>query len=306
VGHPHSIGLSIWADGIAAYLAGQWKKAADRCERAAEILRDQCTGVAWELAMAQRFTMSALMYLGEVGEVARRVPGLLMTALDQGNIFFATDLRTRLNAIWLAADDPHRARAEVIEALKAWPQEGFHLQHYSAMLAMTQLELYTGDAEVAWRHVEGQWKELKQSMLLHNQVLRIEATHLRGRALLASALNSNLTRSEKESRLRMVEKFAQKIAKEKTLWATGFVSLLRAGVASQRSNRSHVITLLSGAVDEFDRANMELYATVARRRLGEVIGGEQGEELVDEAEVWMRRQQIKNPPAMTRMLAPGF
>jgi hypothetical protein len=51
---------------------------------------------------------------------------------------------------------------------------------------------------------------------------------------------------------------------------------------------------------------MELYATVARRRLGEVIGGEQGEELVDEAEVWMRRQQIKNPPAMTRMLAPGF
>jgi serine/threonine protein kinase/tetratricopeptide (TPR) repeat protein len=306
VGHPHSIALSIWADGIAAYLAGQWKKAADRCERAAEILRDQCTGVAWELAMAQRFTMSALMYLGEVGEVARRVPGLLMTALDQGNIFFATDLRTRLNAIWLAADDPHRARAEVIEALKAWPQEGFHLQHYSAMLAMTQLELYTGDAEVAWRHVEGQWKELKQSMLLHNQVLRIEATHLRGRALLASALSSNLKRSEKESRLKMVEKLAQKITKEKTLWAAGFVSLLRAGVASQRGNRSNVITLLSGAVDEFDRANMELYATAARRRLGEVIGGEQGKELVDEAEVWMRRQQIKNPPAMTRMLAPGF
>ena len=26
VGHPHAIGLSIWASGVAAYLAGNWKK----------------------------------------------------------------------------------------------------------------------------------------------------------------------------------------------------------------------------------------------------------------------------------------
>ena len=51
VGHPHAIGLSIWASGVGAYLVGHWKKAAELCEQAAEVLRDQCTGVTWELAL---------------------------------------------------------------------------------------------------------------------------------------------------------------------------------------------------------------------------------------------------------------
>ena len=45
VGHPHAIGLAIWASGVASYLNGSWRTAAELCERAAEILRDQCTGV---------------------------------------------------------------------------------------------------------------------------------------------------------------------------------------------------------------------------------------------------------------------
>ena len=35
------------------------------------------------------------------------------------------DLRTRLNLIWLAADDPTGGRAEVIEALKAGLTKAF-------------------------------------------------------------------------------------------------------------------------------------------------------------------------------------
>jgi len=306
VGHPHAIGLSIWAGGIAAYLGGQWKRGAELCERSAEILRDQCTGVAWELGMAQRFMLSALLYLGEVGEVARRVPSLLATALDQGNLFFATDLRTRMNLVWLAADDPDGARAQVIEALKAWPHEGFHLQHYSAMLALTQLELYTNDADVAWKHLQGQWKLLQKSMLLHNQVLRIEAMHLRGRAALGSAGNSGLSAGEKESRLKTAEKVVQRIAKERVLWADGFVGMLRAGIAHYRGDRSSVIALLTRATENFEHADMNLYAAAARRRLGEIVGGERGQELITDADAWMERQKIKNPEKLTRMLAPGF
>src|SRR6185503_2410145 len=191
VGHPHAIGLSIWARGVSAYQTGEWKLAAEVCERAAEVLRDRCTGVTWELTIANRFMLSALLYLGEVAEVSRRVPSLLSAALEQGNVFAATDLRTRMNSIWLAADDPDKARAEVIEALKAWPHEGFHLQHYSSLLALAQIELYTGDADVAWKHIQGQWPALENSMLLRNQTLRIEATYLRARAELATALTSD-------------------------------------------------------------------------------------------------------------------
>ncbi len=302
VGHPHAIGLSIWASGVGAYLVGHWKKAAELCEQAAEVLRNQCTGVTWELTMANRFMLNALINLGHIAEVSRRVPALLAAALEQGNIFAAMDLRTRLNLIWLAADDPNGARAEVIEALKAWSHEGFHLQHYTSMHALAQIELYTGDAEVAWKHIQGQWKALEQSMLLRIQVLRIEAMHLRARAALATAAGSN----DKKYRLKLAENMAQRIAKENIAWATPFASLVRAGIAHREGESSKAVHLLSEAGENFDLADIDLYAAATRRRLGEILGSERGRQLIAEADAWMREQEIKNPAAMTRMLAPGF
>ncbi|HYW69959.1 MAG TPA: AAA family ATPase, partial [Pyrinomonadaceae bacterium] len=165
-GNPHAQGLAIWARGLSAYLMGHWKEAADYCERAADILRDRCTGVTWELTIANRFMLTSMLYLGDMVEISTRVPQLLSAALEQGNLFAATDLRTRLNIIWLAADDPTRARDEVISAMTTWPRTGFHLQHYSSLVALAQIEMYTGDYEVAWKHIEGQIKALERSMLL--------------------------------------------------------------------------------------------------------------------------------------------
>ncbi|MBA3572441.1 MAG: hypothetical protein H0W34_10815, partial [Pyrinomonadaceae bacterium] len=238
----------------------------------------------------------------DTAEVSRRVPVLLAAALEQGNLFAAMDLRTRLNLIWLAADDPNGARAAVIEALKAWPHEGFHLQHYTSMLALAQIELYTGDVEVAWKHIQGQWKALEQSMLLRIQVLRIEAMHLQARAALATAASGN----DNKRRLRVADNMAQRIAREKIAWALPFASLVRAGIAHQEGESSKAVNLLSEAVENFERADIDLYAAATRRRLGEILGSERGRQLIAEADSWMRKQEIKNPAAMTGMLAPGF
>ncbi|MEP6707122.1 MAG: serine/threonine-protein kinase PknK, partial [Pyrinomonadaceae bacterium] len=302
VGHPHAIALAIWSSGVAAYLVGHWKTAAAQCERAAEILRDRCTGVTWELTIAHRFMLSALLYLGEVGEISRRVSGLLTAALEQGNLFAAVDLRTRLNLIWLAADKPDEARQEVINALLAWPQEGFHLQHYTSLQALAQIELYTGDAEVALKHINGQWRALEKSMLLRIQGLRIDSLHLQARAALAAAAS----RKHPEPLLKTASRFATRIEKEKMLWSSPFVSLIRAGVANIRGDADKSVALLSTAVEGFEIADMGLYAAAARRRLGQSLAGDRGRELMAEADAWMQKQTIKNPEGLTRMLAPGF
>jgi eukaryotic-like serine/threonine-protein kinase len=301
VNHPHALGLATWAVGAGAYLLGDWTKAAEFCERASEILRDRCTGVAWELTTANRFMLSAMLYRGDLAEIARRVPALLAAALDQGNLFAAMDLRTRLNLIWLAADDPTRAREEVIEGLKVWSHEGFHLQHYTSMHALGQIELYTGDSEVAWRHIQGQWQALEQSMLLRIQILRIEALHLRTRAAIASAVD------EKEpGRLDLAEKLARKIANERMSWATPFASLLMAALEYQRQDTDNAETLLISTVGRFEQEQMRLFAESARRRLGELIGGQRGRQMIKQADEWMTEQKIQNPELMVRMLAPGF
>jgi serine/threonine protein kinase len=303
LGQPHAIGLSIWAGGVAAYSMGEWKTAAERCERAAEVLREECTGVMWELSVANRFMLAALLYLGDIAEISRRVPVLLSTALEQGNIFAATDLRTRLNLLWLAADNPDRARQEVIDALQQWTHEGFHLQHYTSLHALTQIELYTGDGEVAWKHFAGQWKALRRSMLLRVQPLRIEAWFLKARTALAAAA---VTPQDRATLIKVADRLAAKIDREEMAWGQPLAATIQAGAAALRGDAARVPVLLAAALKGFEKADMALYAAAARRLLGQVTPGDAGRQLVAQADEWMQRQQIKNPARMAIMLAPGL
>ena len=299
--HPHATGMAIWARGLSAYLIGSWKKSAELCERAAEVLRDQCTGATWEFTVANRFMLTSLMFLGELTEVSRRVPQLLSAALEQGNLIAATDLRTRLNPIWLAADDPDRARDEVISAMSAWPREGFHLQHYTSLAALAQIELYTGDTEIAWKHIQTQVKALEKSLLLRTQGLRIDARHLRARLALASA-----TGRDRASRLKIAAAAASAIAKENMAWSNPLAALIRAALAYQQGNVSQSIVFAREALTDLEAVDMALYAATARRRLGELVKGDEGRELISQADEWFSRQQVKNPLAVTRLMAPGF
>src|SRR4029450_1202197 len=126
VGTPQAIALSMLADGIVAIAAGEWKRALTPSEQALAILRDDCVGVTWELNLAQNMVLWALMYLGELGELSRRVPPLLASARSRGNLYLATELCTRCNYAWLAADEPDDGERAAIESTGAWSQKGFH------------------------------------------------------------------------------------------------------------------------------------------------------------------------------------
>ena len=146
-GNPHAIAVSILADGINAMHGRRMETGVASSEQALTILRDQCVGLTWEMNMAQNLVIWALMYLGELGEVSRRVPALLADARSRGNLYLATELCTRSNYAWLAADEPDEGERETIESIARWSHNGFHRQHYSAMLARVQTALYRGDAE---------------------------------------------------------------------------------------------------------------------------------------------------------------
>ncbi len=64
--------------------------------------------------------------------------------------------------------------------------------------------------------------------------------------------------------------------------------------------------LLETAVRNFEKAEMALYAATARRRLGKLVGGDEGEALITEADIWLRGQLVKIPERMEDVLMPGF
>jgi hypothetical protein len=301
LGRPHTTALSIMMAGVSKYLIGRWKEAARGCEAADEILRDQCTGVAWETTTAQRFALSSRMYLGDLGGLSRRVDVLLRAAEDRGNLFAATDLRTRFNLIWLAADDVERARREVDDALSRWSQRGFHLQHYSALLANEQRDLYTGDAASASRRLDEQWPALERSLLTRIHVLRVEVFQVRARVALAMAAEG----VDVKRHLAAAADDAKRIDGERLAWCDPHASLIRAAIAAAKGDDRAAVRCARTALRGYDRADMALYAAATRRRLGELVGGDEGRALQAESVSWMTAQGIRRPERMTAMLAPG-
>ena len=302
VGNPHAIALSILADGMMATARGEWKRAMALSEEALTILRDQCVGATWELNMAQNLVIWALMYQGELRELSQRVPALLADARNRGNWYIATELCTRSNFVWLAADDPDEGERVTIESIGRWSQKGFHRQHYSARLARVQTALYRGDAETAWRLLTEQESMLRRSLLTRVRVLRVESLYLRARCALAMAAKHRSSRRL----LSIARAGARRIAKERMPWSDPIALLLKAGIAYLEGSPALAARYLQEAVDGFGCADMKLYAAVARRRLGALQDDEQGRDLQRQAEEWMAAQHIKNPAAMTRMLAPGL
>ena len=114
-------------------------------DHAARIFRERCPGATHELATAQSYSLLALLYLGDLGEMARRLPPLLQDADERGDVFAALRLRTRpLPVARLAAGEPERASREVQRALAGWSYQGFSVQHYSARWARASIRLYAG------------------------------------------------------------------------------------------------------------------------------------------------------------------
>jgi tetratricopeptide (TPR) repeat protein len=302
VGQPHAIGVAALWTGVAASEFGDWNKAFEYCDRALDILTRRCVGVDLDIAIAQRFLLFALMYLGEIGELCRRFPMILAAARERGNRYLTTDLRTAMNVVWLVDNDPGRARDEVVTAMAEWSYQGFLLQHYCALHALTQADLYTGAGRDALERVEAQWPALKRSLVLRIQIVRIEAFYLRARAALAAAIAG-----EDEARcLRVADRMTRSIANEKMRWSEPIASLLRAGSASVRGRRADAIDSLSSAVEGFSSVDMSLYAAVARRQLGELRADDLGRQMVAQADAWMAAETIKSPERMAMMMAPGF
>jgi hypothetical protein len=301
-GHPYVAALTLVWEGIAAFLTGQWTKASALCERAATLFREECTGVTWELNMAHNFFLGGLVAQGELRQVSRHLPVLLEAARERGNFYLELELNTRMILVWLAADDPTGAERRANDGISRWSQRGFQRQHYSHLLMRVQTELYRGRARAAWELIDGCQRQLRQSGFLRVQHTRVEAANYHARCALAVAASG-------EDRTRMIQiasRDAARLEHENTPWSSAFARLVRAIIANLEGDRDAAIRGLGAASEAFSSADMHLYACASRRRLGSLVGGGPGRELRLGAERWMVSQGIRNPAAMTRLIAPGL
>jgi hypothetical protein len=245
----------------------------------------------------------ALQFRGEIAELGRRWPVVFKEAMERGDRHVVTNLNTMLmSTLRLAADDLDGAEARVRHALGDWTRQGFQIQHNEWCGAEVQNKLYRGDGQGAWNFVTTQYGAmLARSHLTHvHQKIRIFFYERRARTALAAAWGAR----DNFALLRAAERDARRLDRERMPWSKALACPIRAGIAAARGEISRVATLFAQAVKELEAVDMNLYAAASRRRLGEIIGGDEGRALVERADSWMRQQTIQNPARMADVFAP--
>lgn len=293
--------VAAWS-GISAFLSGRWAEATARCDQAATLFRDRCSGVTWELNLARGFHLYSLLYRGELRDAAARLPTLLAAAEERGNLYLEFELSTRLSILWLADDRPREAEQRADGALARWAQRGFQRPHYHHLLTLIQVRLYEGRPRDAWDLLARRDRELRQRQFRQVQHTRVEAANVRARCALARAAAGD----EADAMRAVARAGARAIAAERLAWATPFATLIQAALASQEGNVPAASRLLTAAIDGFVAADMALYATAARWRLGGLLPDGSGAAWRGHAERWFAAQGVRDPKALTRVLAPGF
>ena len=299
VNHPQALGLVCLTRGTAAHLQGNWRTALELLERGEKILRERCTGVGWELAATHLYTLLSLYYLGELGELARRLPILLQEARERDDLNAVANLRTRLSyLVSLSAGDVARAKDEVRQGIAVWSRKGFTAQHFFELQAVVEIAVFEGAGAEAWAAVEKSWAPLQRSLLMRVQRIRIESLGFRARAAIAAAVDDHAARTRL---LQIAEEAIKKTHAIDAPQASPLAALAAAGVAATRGNHDRAAALLDASLAQFRSVDMPLHAAAAERRLGEL--GRAG--CIAEADQWMHAHGIQHPELMTRMLVPG-
>lgn len=305
---PYDQAWALMSRGVTAWFVGDWVTTWKYADAASTLYREQCRGVAWELAVCDAYRLPALAYLGDLPRLAELVPSALERALERGDLFAASTLRMgQQSLIFLVRDQPEEAINQAHAACAGFGDVGYLLQHYHHLFAYVQASLYTGDAREAWRRIEHDWPALKQARLLVSQYLRVEIRQLRARTALTLLAAGHSVPGQTPATLReLVREDARLIARDDAIPCAGLSAALEASLAALEGDARGATRLLRRAIKGFDAAHMAPYAEAARRRLGRMLDDDEGRALCARADSWMRTRGIVNPPAMVRMLVPAF
>jgi tetratricopeptide (TPR) repeat protein len=296
---PEGRAFFLGNNGVALFLRGRWKQALDNQDIAYAKYPNSRAG--WH-ANGQLFAIWSLTWLGRFDELRTRHARLLVDAEQRGDLYTTVNLRIGYsNLVWLAVDDVDAARRHVREAMSAWSKQGFHLQHYRAMLADANIELYVGDGERAYQRVASDWTKLRKSLLLRVQYVRADARFARARAAVASCEHA----PNRRARLGDAELLARRLAQERMAWTQPLAAIIRAGVASVQGKRADANRLLQVALEQVEALEMAAHAAAIRHQLGLLLGGDAGGELTARAEQAMTGQGIRIPARFAAMLVPG-
>jgi hypothetical protein len=293
---------------LAFFCDNRFRRALELLERATAIFKAHERRAGFEINIVGLFICWARQYVGELAELARRVPVMAEAAERQGDRFMAVNLRTAFPIVRLIAGEVDEAEAEVDEALATWGPRREHLQMQDVFAAVAHVDvaLYRGRvAAGAERFAEVQ-AGLRKSML-HllpaNQLLLLSAA---SRLAMARGAAAPPGSSERTAAAREAERAVRALVATRQPAVRGFVPLIRASAAHLAGDDETCVRILRETLPELDALEFGAFAHPVRKRLARLVGGSEGAALDATADAWFAAQGVKDPERLLAVLAPGY
>jgi eukaryotic-like serine/threonine-protein kinase len=300
VDDPLTRGMVLLSSGWVAFLRFRFEEALATCTIAERVFREECVGAWWELLLSRTLLAWGMAHTGRVHALAERIRAWEPEARARGDHFLVTNLLSyAMPHERMLRDDVAGARAHLREAMALWPYEGFHIQHVSVLFSEGMLSLYTGDGEGACRAITEQWGAMVSSLQTQNQQTRVMLRDVRARGALMAAAQGHAPARY----LARAERDAATLDAERAPFATAYANRVRAGVALQRGRTDEAVRLLTSGLPAMEAAGLHVQALAVRRRVGQLVGGTDGEAATAQAAQDMRARGVANVDATTRLFA---
>lgn len=198
-----------------------------------------------------------------------------------------------VQTIWLADDDPARARQQ-LEAAPPMSSERAPMLGFWRAATSTQLDLYAGDRRHTFHRLAPLIDGLVAAGHGRVQLIRVEALYLRARAALAAVAEDPGQRPL----LAQARTDASQLQREGRRWAMGLGLLLEGRALQAIGLSGEARERLGEAAAVFDKTGMEMLATVAKARRSELDGA------YDEPRAKLQTAGVRNPSAWLDLVAP--
>ena len=295
-----------------AFCAGRFGDAVTACTRSDRILREKCSGVAWERTTVAAFLLTSLAMLGDLVALREHTERFVVDAENRGDLFgIAEGYSGECVLAWWSLGRGDAALATAHDAVvrqggdaERWPEKTYRRGQLTELMGTVHLRLLAGDPWPAWRMLLEQWDGLKSAMLPSLQFYRSWLRHGRARVALAAAeVGGNVDGWTRERLLADARDAARTMDKDKKPFGAPWAALIDGGLASSGGDTAGAASSLARAVDGFERAGMALYREAARWRLGDLTRATHDRERAD---AWLRAQGVLDVPALVNALVPGF
>ncbi|MEM9072964.1 MAG: protein kinase, partial [Myxococcota bacterium] len=106
------------AEATVAFLTGDWRGTRATSERAVRLFQERKAGVAWELATAQRLSLTAIWHTGDIHTLRKRVRDVVRDAIERGDRYALTQFQTTVvPVVHLADGEVAQAKRDLEEAV---------------------------------------------------------------------------------------------------------------------------------------------------------------------------------------------